>query len=90
LTSTVPSVTFKSGPTGEGPAQNGAELEMQETKERVQRFIEAFERVYGRKPKQDDAEGNFKLQVAQDMQMSVGGARYYLRLAVTHKEEEAT
>jgi hypothetical protein len=63
---------------------------MQETRERIQRFIEAFERVYGRKPKLDDAEGNFKLQVAQDMQMSVGGARYYLRLAVAHNEEEAT
>jgi hypothetical protein len=28
-----------------------------------------------------DAEGSFRLRVSQDMNMSVGGARYYLRLA---------
>ena len=55
--------------------------EMQETKERIDRFIEAFEKLYGRKPRPEDAEGTLKTQVAQDMHMSVGGARYYLRLA---------
>jgi len=55
---------------------------MQETTDRVQRFIEAFEILYGRKPEREDAEGDFKVQVARDMQMSVGGARYYLRLAI--------
>jgi hypothetical protein len=28
-----------------------------------------------------DAEGDLATQVAEDMQMSVGGARYYIRLA---------
>jgi len=64
-----------------------ARVEMQETKERIQRLIEAFEKIYGRKPKPDDAEGNFKYKVAQDMQMSVGGAHYYLRLAAEYKEK---
>jgi hypothetical protein len=49
--------------------------------ERVQRFIEAFEKLYGRKPKPEDAEGKLAKQVAEDLDMSVGGARYYLRLA---------
>jgi hypothetical protein len=49
-------------------------LNMPEEKERIYRFIAAFEERYGRKPKLEDAEGDFKLQVARDMQMSVGGA----------------
>jgi len=61
---------------------------MQKNTERVHRFIEAFQKLYGRKPKPEDAEGNFKIQVAQDMQMSVGGARYYLRLAAEHEKED--
>ena len=66
-------------------------VEMQENKQRVYRFIEAFEKLYGRKPNPQDAQGNFRIQVAQDMQISVGGARYYLRLAaeqMEHLEEE--
>jgi hypothetical protein len=47
-------------------------LSMREEKERIFRFIEAFEQRYGRKPKLEDVEGGFKLQVARDMQMSVG------------------
>ena len=62
---------------------------MQRNTERVHRFIEAFEKLYGRKPKSEDAEGDFKIQVAQDMQMSVGGARYYIRLATKQEEKEA-
>jgi hypothetical protein len=56
-------------------------VELQNNSERVDRFIEAFEKLYGRKPKVEDADGDFKIQVARDMQMSVGGARYYIRLA---------
>ena len=65
--------------------------EMQESTERVDRFIEALEKLYGRKPKRDDAEGDFKIRVARDMQTSVGGARYYLRLATNdeHSKKEA-
>ena len=63
-------------------------LEMQESTERVDRFIEAFEKLYGRKPKREDAEGDFKIRVAQDMQISVGGARYYLRQATEHKHSK--
>ena len=59
-------------------------------KERVCRFIRAFESIYERKPTLEDAEGDFKLRVAQDMHMSVGGARYYIRLAVEHGEKEQT
>jgi hypothetical protein len=54
---------------------------MKSENERVERFVQAFESNYGRKPTLQDAEGNFRLRVAQDMNMSVGGARYYLRLA---------
>ena len=56
-------------------------LAMQQEKERVHRFVEAFEKLYGRKPTHEDAEGHFAVQVAQDMAMSVGGARYYIRAA---------
>jgi hypothetical protein len=63
-------------------------LNMPEEKERIYRFIVAFEERYGRKPKVEDAEGDFKLQVARDMQMSVGGARYYLRLAAEQDNKE--
>jgi hypothetical protein len=63
-------------------------VEMQDNMERVDRFIEAFEKLYGRKPNAEDADGNFKVQVAQDMQMSVGGARYYIRLASERKAKE--
>ena len=61
---------------------------MEEDTERVHRFIEAFAKLYGRKPKPEDAEGEFKRQVAKDMQMSVGGARYYLRLAAGNEKKE--
>ena len=63
-------------------------MEMQNKPERVDRFIQAFEKLYGRRPKAEDADGDFKLQVAQDMQMSVGGARYYIRLASERKAKE--
>jgi hypothetical protein len=61
---------------------------MEEDTRRVHRFIEAFEKLYGRKPKPEDAEGDFKNQVAEDMQMSVGGARDYLRLAAEQEKKE--
>jgi hypothetical protein len=61
---------------------------MQENSERVQRFIDAFEKLYGRKPRPEDAIGDFTVQVAQDMRMSVGGARYYLRWAAEHEEKQ--
>jgi hypothetical protein len=63
-------------------------VEMQNNTERIDRFIEAFEKLYGRKPKAEDADGDFKIQVAQDMQMSVGNARYYIRLARERKASE--
>ena len=63
-------------------------METQRNAERIERFIEAFEKLYGRKPKKEDADGDFKLQVSQDMQMSVGGARYYIRLASERKAKE--
>ncbi len=62
---------------------------MPENEQRIYRFIEAFEKLYGRKPKPEDAESDFKIQVAQDMQMSVGGARYYIRLATEHKQKNS-
>ena len=61
---------------------------MQENAQRIYRFIEAFEKLYGRKPKAEDADGDFKTQVAQDMQMSVGGARYYIRSSSERKAIE--
>lgn len=66
------------------------QLEMERDKDRVRRFIESFESIYRRKPTLEDAEGDFKLQVAEDMHMSVGGARYYLRLAAEPDEKEET
>jgi len=45
---------------------------MEEDTRRVHRFIEAFEKLYGRKPKPEDSEGDSKNQVAEDIQMSVG------------------
>jgi hypothetical protein len=63
-------------------------VEMQNDTERIDRFIEAFEKLYGRKPKAEDADGDFKIQVAQDMQMSLGGARYYIRLASERKSKD--
>ena len=60
----------------------------QKNSERVNRFIEAFEKLYGRKPRPEDAEGNFTIQVAQDMEMSVGGARYYIRADTEGKSSE--
>ncbi len=63
-------------------------MEMQNDTERIDRFIEAFEKLYGRKPKTEDADGDFKIQVAEDMQMSLGGARYYIRLASERKARE--
>jgi len=64
-------------------------VEMQEEAERVHRFIEAFEKLYGRKPRPEDAEGNFTVQVAQDMEMSVGGARYFLRAAIESGKDDS-
>ena len=61
---------------------------MQEETQRVYRFIQAFERLYGRKPTPEDAEGDFKIRVAQEMEMSIGGARYYLRLAAELEGEK--
>jgi len=63
-------------------------VEMQKDTERFHRFIEAFERFYERKPRLEDADGDFEIQVAQDMQMSVGLARYYLRLAAEIEKRE--
>ena len=63
-------------------------LDMQDEKGRIYRFIEAFEERYGRKPVPQDAEGDFKLRVARDLQMSVGGARYYLRLAAEQTQRD--
>jgi hypothetical protein len=65
-----------------------ARVEMQEDTQRVYRFIQAFETLYGRKPTPEDAEGDFKIRVAQEMQMSIGGARYYLRLAAELEGEK--
>ena len=70
-------------------AQGGVLVEMQEEPDRVDRYIEAFEKLYGRKPSPEDAEGNFTIQVAQDMEMSVGGARYYIRAATEGKSRQA-
>lgn len=61
---------------------------MQEDRERIYRFIQAFETLYGRKPAPEDADGDFKIRVAQEMQMSIGGARYYLRLAAELEGEK--
>jgi hypothetical protein len=66
------------------------QLEMQPDKDHVRRFIDSFQIIYKRKPTLEDAEGDFKLRVAQDMNMSVGGARYYLRLATERDEKEET
>jgi len=63
-------------------------FEMQPATDRMQTFIEAFEKLYGRKPEREEANGDFKIQVARDMQMSVGGPRYYLHLAIEHKKED--
>jgi hypothetical protein len=63
-------------------------VESQKDSDRVYRFIESFEKLYGRKPIQKDAEADFKIRVAQDMQMSLGGARYYLRLATKYEKHE--
>jgi len=52
------------------------------------RFIQAFETLNGRKPTPEDAEGDFRIRVAQEMQMRIGGARYYLRLAAELEGEK--
>ena len=59
----------------------------QENTERINRFIEAFSKFYGRNPEPEDAVGDFAHQVARDLQMHVGGARYYLRWAMRTKTE---
>ena len=61
---------------------------MESDRERVRRFIEVFEDIYKRKPRVEDTEGDFKRKVAQDMHMSVGGARYHLRLAAGCERKE--
>jgi len=60
-------------------------VELHKDSDRVDRFIAAFEKLYGRKPRPEDAQGNFTVHVAQDMEMSVGGARYYIRAATEGK-----
>ena len=62
-------------------------METPRDSDRVHRFVEAFEGRYGRKPRLEDAEGSFVTKVAQDMQMSVGGARYDIRQAAKPKPE---
>jgi hypothetical protein len=42
-------------------AQAGALVEMPKEPEWVHRFIEAFEKLYGRKPRPEEAEGNFTI-----------------------------
>ena len=63
-------------------------MELQKDSDRVHRFIQAFEKLYGRKPTPEDAEGNFVIQVAQDMEMSVGGARYYIHAAAESRSRQ--
>ena len=70
------------------PPRRWVQVDLQKNSERVDRFIEAFEKRYGRKPRPEDAEGNFTVQVAQDMEMSVGGARYYIRAATEDKSRQ--
>ena len=60
-------------------------VEEPENSERVNRFIAAFSKLYGRKPQLEDTVGDFAVQVARDLQMHVGGARYYLRWAMRTK-----
>jgi hypothetical protein len=62
-----------------------AKVELEKDSDRVHRFIAAFEKQYGRRPTPEDAQGHFTTQVAQDMEMSVGGARYYIRVATEQK-----
>ena len=62
-------------------------MEMQNNTERVDRFLEAFEKLYGRKPKAEGAHGDFKIQIAQDMQMNVGGP-HYIRMTAERKAKE--
>jgi len=66
------------------PPPRWVQVELQKDSYRVDRFIAAFEKLYGRKPR-PDAQGNFTVHVAQDMEMSVGGARYYIRAATEGK-----
>jgi hypothetical protein len=63
--------------------------EKQESSRRVYRFIDAFSKRYGRKPQPEDAVGDFAVQVARDLQMHVGGARYYLRWATEREEKRS-
>ena len=60
------------------PPPRWVQVELQKDSDRVERFIAAFEKLYGRKPRPEDAQGNFTLHVAQNMEMSVGGARSFL------------
>jgi len=45
--------------------------------------------MYGRKPRLEDADGDFKIRVSLEMQMSIAGARYYLHLASNVREKDA-
>ena len=56
--------------------------------DQLQRLVAAFEKLYGRQPRPEDAKGNFTIQVAQDMEMSLGGARYYIRAATEGKSRQ--
>ena len=64
------------------------DMEKRQNSEHVYRFVAALQKPYGRKPKPEDAVGDFVVQVAQDMRMAVGGARYYLRWATEHGVEQ--
>ena len=76
----------KLAPLGHCSGRKVGSAEMQEEADWLHSFIVAFEKLYGRKPTLDDAERNdFAILVARDMDMSVGGARYYIRAATEGK-----
>jgi len=46
-------------------------VEKQEHSESVNRFIDTFSKLYGRKPQPEDAVGDFAPQAARDVQMCI-------------------
>ena len=68
----------------------GVFLKMREETQRVHRFIEDFESLYGRKPLPGDADSDFRIRVAIEMEMSVGLACHYLRLAAEVEQENTS
>jgi hypothetical protein len=70
------------------PRRRWIQVKLQKDSDRVLSFIEAFEKLYGRKPRHEDSVGTFTIQVAQEMQMSVGGARYYIRKATEQERKD--